>query len=43
LIGVDLDKEAIIRDLDECLLTEEEMKEDWKNLTDSFGWVVEKA
>jgi G3E family GTPase len=43
LIGVDLDKEAIIRDLDECLLTEEEMKEDWKNLTDSFDWVVEKA
>lgn len=43
LIGVDLDKEAIIRDLDECLLTEEEMKEDWKNLTDPFDWVVEKA
>jgi G3E family GTPase len=43
LIGVDLDKEAIIRDLDECLLTEEEMKGDWKNITDSFDWVVEKA
>ncbi|RAS90988.1 cobalamin biosynthesis protein CobW (plasmid) [Priestia endophytica] len=43
LIGLDLDKEAIIRDLDECLLTEEEMKSDWVNLTDSFDWVVEST
>ncbi|RAS75474.1 GTP-binding protein [Priestia endophytica] len=43
LIGLDLDKEAIIRDLDECLLTEDEMKSDWVNLTDSFDWVVEST
>ncbi len=34
LIGIDMDREAIENSLDQCLLTEEEMKMDWKALND---------
>ncbi|MFC5591489.1 GTP-binding protein [Sporosarcina soli] len=34
LIGIDMDREDIENSLDQCLLTEEEMKMDWKALND---------
>lgn len=33
-IGIDMDREAIIASLDNCLLTDEEMKEDWSRFYD---------
>ncbi len=39
-IGVDLPKEAIIKELDECLLTPEEMRKDWSTMNDPFVWEV---
>ncbi|AJD92195.1 4-hydroxytetrahydrobiopterin dehydratase [Jeotgalibacillus malaysiensis] len=35
-IGIGLDQEAITRELDQCLLTEEELKSDWRKLEDPF-------
>ncbi|WP_156291067.1 CobW family GTP-binding protein [Oceanobacillus salinisoli] len=40
-IGMDLDKEAITQELDECLLTEEEMDSNWRMLPDPFNWNVQ--
>ncbi|MFD1173159.1 GTP-binding protein [Oceanobacillus picturae] len=37
-IGTELDKERIVSMLDHCLLTEEEMEMDWKQLGDPFRW-----
>ncbi|KHD84264.1 cobalamin biosynthesis protein CobW [Heyndrickxia ginsengihumi] len=39
-IGLDLDREAIEKELDECLLTYEEMNEDWNRLPDPFHWTI---
>jgi hypothetical protein len=33
-IGIDMDREAIAAKLDRCLLTDEEMKQDWRALHD---------
>lgn len=38
IIGVDLDKEAIIKELDKCLLTEDEFNNSWEGLQDPFNW-----
>ncbi len=38
IIGIDLDKEAIIQELDACLLSDEEFNEPWENLKDPFNW-----
>lgn len=38
IIGVDLDKEAIIKELDKCLLTEDEFNNSWDCLQDPFNW-----
>jgi len=38
IIGIDLDKEAIISELDACLLTEDELNKPWENLQDPFNW-----
>lgn len=35
-IGIGLDQEAITQELDQCLLTEEELKSDWRKLEDPF-------
>lgn len=35
-IGIDMEKESIISSLDQCLLTDEEMKSDWSLLEDPF-------
>lgn len=38
IIGVELNKEAIIKDLDKCLLTEDEFNNSWESLQDQFNW-----
>ncbi|MFB1082217.1 GTP-binding protein [Jeotgalibacillus sp. JSM ZJ347] len=35
-IGIGLDQEAIVKELDQCLLTEEELESDWRMLEDPF-------
>ncbi|MYL29900.1 GTP-binding protein [Halobacillus halophilus] len=39
-IGVELDRKAITKELDECLLTPEEMNEKWSGMEDPFQWEV---
>lgn len=38
MIGIDLDKEDIINQLDSCLLTDEEFRNPWELLQDPFNW-----
>lgn len=38
IIGIDMDQEMIKKQLDVCLLTDEEMNSDWKSLEDPFQW-----
>lgn len=40
-IGMDMDKEAITRELDQCLLTGEELEMDWRMLPDPFNWNIQ--
>lgn len=40
-IGVDLDQETLTKELDQCLLTFEEMKNDWSAMKDPFLWEAE--
>lgn len=42
-IGVDLEQDKIEKELDQCLLTEEELEEDWSEFTDSFTWKLQQA
>ncbi|MFE6796579.1 GTP-binding protein [Paenibacillus chitinolyticus] len=39
-IGLDLDQEEIVRSLDTCLLTEEEMRSDWSRFADELPNLV---
>ncbi|WP_040928460.1 GTP-binding protein [Nosocomiicoccus massiliensis] len=39
-IGIDLDKEAITKQLDECLINAEEMEQDWNTLEDPYPWQI---
>lgn len=39
-IGIDLDREQIIADLDQCLLSESEMEDDWSVFKDPYGWKI---
>ncbi|QYA48636.1 GTP-binding protein [Nosocomiicoccus ampullae] len=39
-IGIDLDKEAITKQLDECLVNEEEIEQDWNTLEDPYPWQI---
>ncbi|GAB2699863.1 GTP-binding protein [Paenibacillus thermoaerophilus] len=40
-IGMDMDQEGLVRELDDCLLTEEEMRSDWSRLPDPLpSWNV---
>lgn len=42
MIGIDMDKEDIIQAMDDCLLTEQEMKADWHTFSDPFPqWTEE--
>lgn len=38
IIGIDLNKKAIIQELDACLLSDKELNEPWENLKDPFNW-----
>jgi G3E family GTPase len=42
-IGIDMDKEQIVSALDQCLLTEEEMKLDWSLFGDELPNVMEEV
>jgi G3E family GTPase len=42
LIGVDMDRGELTRELDSCLLTPEEFDQDWSALPDPFPWTVNK-
>ena len=42
-IGMDMDREEIERDLDACLLTDEEMTADWKQFVDPLPKFVVSA
>lgn len=39
-IGIDLDKESITKRLDECLVNEEEIVQDWNTLEDPYPWQI---
>lgn len=38
IIGIDLDRERIIKQLESCLLTDEEFRNPWERLQDPFNW-----
>lgn len=40
-IGKDLDREAITKELDTCLLSKDEMNDDWNKMNDPFNWQLE--
>lgn len=42
IIGNDLDKERITKQLDACLLKMNELETDWETLTDPYGWHIRK-
>lgn len=42
LIGMGMNKEDILKELEECLLTEEEYQQDWNTLPDPFDWVIQQ-
>ncbi|WP_026671941.1 GTP-binding protein [Alkalihalobacterium bogoriense] len=41
-IGTELEKDKIIKELDECLLTDSEIIEDWISFEDPFTWDVQR-
>ncbi|MBS4213919.1 GTP-binding protein [Neobacillus rhizophilus] len=43
LIGIDMDKDLVKASLDRCLLTEEEMVQDWNKMKDPFVWTITAA
>lgn len=43
LIGIQMNADRIERSLDECLLTDEEMKEDWTLLPNPFPSLIPSA
>lgn len=42
IIGNDLDKERITKELDQCLLTTDEFNASWEDIEDPFKWTVQK-
>lgn len=42
LIGVEMNQEAIIDSLDACLMTEDELQQNWETFKDPFGWVINR-
>ncbi|WP_423800898.1 GTP-binding protein [Neobacillus sp. SAB-20_R2A] len=43
LIGIDMDKKLVKTSLDRCLLSEEEMSQDWDKMKDPFIWTITAA
>ncbi|WP_223587531.1 GTP-binding protein [Neobacillus bataviensis] len=43
LIGIDMDKKLVKASLDRCLLTDEEMKQNWNEMNDPFVWSITTA
>lgn len=43
LIGISMDKELVKSSLDRCLLTEEEMMQNWEDMSDPFIWNITSA
>ena len=41
-IGIQINKEEIIGQLDACLLTDREMKSNWEKIPDPFQWEIEE-
>lgn len=42
-IGIDMDEAQIRKELQACLLTDEELSQDWSQFVDPFPWVVSRA
>ncbi|PTL22224.1 GTP-binding protein, partial [Shouchella clausii] len=42
-IGIDMDESQIRKELQACLLTDEELSQDWSQFVDPFPWVVSRA
>ena len=43
LIGIDMHKDIVKSTLDDCLLTEEEMTQNWNQMNDPFVWNITTA
>ncbi|MGG3470028.1 GTP-binding protein [Neobacillus pocheonensis] len=43
LIGINMDKNLVKASLDRCLLTDEEMTENWNEMNDPFVWTITTA
>ncbi|WP_374103818.1 GTP-binding protein [Bacillus sp. ISL-7] len=43
LIGIDMDKNLVKASLDRCLLTDEEMTQNWNEMNDPFVWTITTA
>lgn len=43
LIGIDMDQNLVKASLDRCLLTEEEMRQEWNKMKDPFVWTITAA
>ncbi|RCX20342.1 G3E family GTPase [Fontibacillus phaseoli] len=42
LIGIDMDRSELERNLDDCLLTEEELKMDWSGFNNPLPWISDE-
>jgi hypothetical protein len=43
IIGIDMDKDVIKASLKRCLLTEEELTQNWNQMSDPFVWNITTA
>lgn len=43
IIGTELDREKIVKELDQCLVNGDEVDSDWNQLEDPYHWQIRKA
>lgn len=43
IIGTELDQEKIVKELDQCLVSGDEIDSDWNQLEDPYHWQIRKA
>lgn len=43
IIGIELDQEKIVKELDQCLVNGDEIDSDWNQLEDPYHWQIRKA